>query len=209
MAQGRLKHGQTIDQDKICQELQVSKAPLRDALIRLEEQRFVKIIPRSGVIVSPLTREYIKNAYDIIGSIESTCAFKAATRITLDDIVKLENSNTEQKKALECGEYSLYYRLNLEFHEIFLSYAAGPLHNTILTPLKQRLYDFPIRPYIKEWEYIHLEEHERLIGSLKKQNPLAAVTIIRDEHWSYTVHSRFLEQFYPELAQEEGSFKDD
>ena len=203
MAEGKLRHGQMLDQEQICEELNVSKAPLRDALIKLEAQGFVSIIPRRGVIVEPITKEYIKNAYDIIGSIEGTCAYKAATLITEEDIEKLVELNKAQLVALEDGDYSKYCELNLEFHNIFLAYSAGELHDFVLRPIKQRLYDFPVRPYIKEWELIHLHEHERLIDSFRKRNPIAAGTIVRDEHWSYSVHSKFLKQFYSELNEDE------
>lgn len=202
MAKGELRHGQMIDQDQICEELNVSKAPLRDALIKLEAQGFVSIIPRRGVIVEPLTKEYIRAAYDIIGSIEGTCAYKTATLITEEDIERLSTLNQAQLETLEGGDYDSYCALNLEFHAIFLAYSANDLHDFVLAPIKQRLYDFPVRPYIKEWELIHLHEHDRLIDSFRKRNPIAAGTIIRDEHWSYTVHSKFLKEFYPELADE-------
>ncbi|KAF1077474.1 HTH-type transcriptional repressor RspR [Halodesulfovibrio sp. MK-HDV] len=203
MALGRLRHGQMLDQDQICEELNVSKAPLRDALIKLEAQGFVSIIPRRGVVVEPITEEYIRNAYDIIGSVEGTCAYKAATLITEEDIVRLEELNQAQILALEEEDYNTYCQLNLEFHQIFLAYSAGDLHDFVLAPIKQRLYDFPVRSYIKEWELIHLHEHERLIDSFKKRNPIAAGTIVRDEHWSFSVHSKFLKQFYPELIKED------
>lgn len=200
MSEGTLRHGEMLDQDRICEELNVSKAPLRDALIKLEAEGFVSIIPRRGVIVEPITHEYVKNAYDIIGSIEGTCAFKAATQITDEDISRLTVLNEAQYEALGLENYSEYNQLNLEFHNVFLAYSAGELHDFVLKPIKQRLYDFPVRPYINEWELIHLHEHERLIDSFRKKNPIAAGTIVRDEHWSYSVHSKFLKQFYFELS---------
>ena len=48
MSAGKLRYGEFLDQDSICETLEVSKTPLRDALIRLEAEGFVTILPRKG-----------------------------------------------------------------------------------------------------------------------------------------------------------------
>ena len=52
---GELTAGEFVNQSQICQELNISKAPLRDALIQLEVEGFVDILPRRGVLIKPLT----------------------------------------------------------------------------------------------------------------------------------------------------------
>jgi hypothetical protein len=66
----------------------------------------------------------------------------------------------------------------------------------ILTPIKRRLYDFPRRDYIKEWEVINIDEHNRLITCIKKGNRIGAASIIKDEHWNFDYHQKYLKKFY-------------
>lgn len=54
MSAGKLRYGEFLDQDSICETLEVSKTPLRDALIRLEAEGFVTILPRKGVYINPI-----------------------------------------------------------------------------------------------------------------------------------------------------------
>ena len=46
LREGQLHHGTCLDQDRLCEELGVSRTPLRDALLRLEAEGFVTIQPR-------------------------------------------------------------------------------------------------------------------------------------------------------------------
>ena len=57
--------------------LGVSKTPLRDALLQLEMEGFVAILPRRKVVVNVLSLEDIKNYYEIIGALESTALLRA------------------------------------------------------------------------------------------------------------------------------------
>ena len=58
MSAGKLRYGEFLDQDSICETLEVSKTPLRDALIRLEAEGFVTILPRKGVYINLKNNDY-------------------------------------------------------------------------------------------------------------------------------------------------------
>lgn len=196
MATGKLHYGKYIDQSAICRELSISKAPLRDALIRLEAEGFVTILPNRGVFIKPLTIDVIKAAYQIIGALEADCIDKNFHKFTSEHIKQLEESNELQRLFLETERYKEYYSENIYFHNIFISLAENVLIDEVLIPLRRRLYDFPRRSYSLEWENVHLEEHRRFIESLKKGNRIAAVSIFRDEHWSFEVHKKYFSTYY-------------
>ena len=66
----------------------------------------------------------------------------------------------------------------------------------IIIPLKQRLYDFPRRGYLEDWEKQHLSEHEIFIKAVVKGKRELAAGIIRDQHWCFNVHKKYLDRFY-------------
>ena len=51
--------------DRLCEELGVSRTPLRDALLRLEAEGFVTIQPRKGVYITPVSDAFVKSACQI------------------------------------------------------------------------------------------------------------------------------------------------
>ena len=102
-------------------ELGISKTPLKEAMIKLESEGFVSFLPRRGVMVKGLSRQELKNYYEIIGYLESGCVGAVFDRLREPDTVKrLKRSNSDQGKSLRKGDYDRYYGLNLEFHDIFL-----------------------------------------------------------------------------------------
>jgi DNA-binding GntR family transcriptional regulator len=196
MKKGELIPGKYINQTEICNELNISKAPLRDALIQLETEGFVSILPRRGVIINPLSLEDVANAYQILGGLESVALEQAFDRLEPSHLEEMERINAELFHRLQKGLFDEYYALNNELHNIFIDLAENASLEGIVTPLKQRLYDFPLRPYIVEWEEENLREHERLIVSIKKRNIRAAMDILRYEHWNAELHQEGIKAFY-------------
>lgn len=196
MKNGELIPGKYINQAEICNKLDISKAPLRDALIQLETEGFVSILPRRGVIINPLTLEDVGNAYQILGALESTALEQAFDRLGDSHIEQMERINDELLHRLKMGRFDEYYELNNRMHNTFIDLADNPSLKRIVIPLKQRLYDFPLRPYCVEWEKENLREHERLIVSIKKRSIRVAMNILKYEHWNFELHEEELKTFY-------------
>lgn len=170
--------------------------PLRDALIRLEAEGFVTILPRKGVYINPISLDFIKSAYQIIGSIEADCLNEVFNKLTAYHVRQFEASNERQWELLKNNDYTEYYDENIRFHGIFLSLSENILLEQTLIPLRRRLYDFPRRQYSYEWESMNLYTHQRFIDSVKLGNREAAVSIFRIEHWSYEVHKKYFKLYY-------------
>jgi len=67
MRRGDLKPGSVIEMEETSKKLGVSKTPLRDALLQLEMEDFVTILPRRKVVVNVLTLQDIRNYYEVMG----------------------------------------------------------------------------------------------------------------------------------------------
>lgn len=193
----KLLPGATININEISQQLGISKTPLRDAIIQLEIEGFVTILPRRGVKVKKLSLQEVKDSYQIVGALEGSIIIDVFERIGESRISRMEKLTTKQIKALERKEYDSYYKLNLAFHNVFLDLSENKSLKNIVTPYKQRLYDFPRRWYIKEWELNNCKEHDQFIELIKKKDRLGAAAIIRDVHWSFKVQEKYIRQFYP------------
>lgn len=196
MQSGNLLPGSSINLNEISKRLGISKTPLRDALIQLESEGFVSILPRRGVQVRKLTLKNIKESYEIIGALEASVVLAVFDRFTGDHISSMKGLNTRQKEAIRTDDFESYYRLNLEFHGIFLDLSDNEALHKIITPLKLRLYDFPRRTYLKDWEQQHLHEHDQFIAFVEKGDKKSAAHIIQNVHWSFPVHEKYFKQFY-------------
>jgi DNA-binding GntR family transcriptional regulator len=205
MTSGKLKPGDSIDMNAFSRRLGISKTPLRDALIRLEMEGFVKILPRRGVIVRELTVQDIKDYYQILGALESTAVLAAAPHLIGDKVKKMEKLNADMRRALERDDFNAYYEKNLQFHDTFLTLSGNRLLRNTADILKKRLYDFPRRAgYVREWEEHSVEEHQKLIELIAAGRFRDAANHIRDVHWSFEVQEEFVRRYYTKSAEDQG-----
>jgi len=203
MRRGEIRPGSVIDLEETSRKLGVSRTPLRDALLQLESEDFVTILPRRKVVVNILTAEDIKNYYEIIGALESIALIKAFDRLGKKEIDFMEQMNREMKQAIESDNFDLYYEKNLNFHNTYLEAAGNEKLMRIVNNLKKRLYDFP-RPkgFVKEWEEASIGEHAQLVAYLRQGKREEAAKFIRDVHWSYEVQQKFIIRYYQHISTE-------
>ena len=184
LREGQLHHGTCLDQDRLCEELGVSRTPLRDALLRLEAEGFVTIQPRNGVYITPVSDAFVKSACQILGALEADCLDTVFPLLTSRHIRQLEESNKRQEQFLERRQAVEYHAENARFHDIFLSLSSNTLLYQTIGPLRRRLDMLPDHPLAYEQARAALNDHCRIIDSLKMKNRTAAVSVLRHEHWA-------------------------
>jgi DNA-binding GntR family transcriptional regulator len=204
--QGELLPGSTINIGEIALQLGISKTPLRDALIQLELEGFVTILPRRGVRVNLLEMGDVKNAYEAIGLIEACIVTGCIDKIKPEHIKKLKKLNNTMIADIKRDDFSTFFETNLEFHDVFVELSENKLLRKFITPIKHRLYDFPRQSYISAWEKRNCEEHEQFIVSLEQGDAKEAARILQDLHWSFSYQKDFILQFYGPEKKSTSSF---
>ncbi|WP_136805833.1 GntR family transcriptional regulator [Desulfosediminicola flagellatus] len=193
---GDLLPGSTINIGEIAKQLGISKTPLRDALIHLELEGFVTILPRRGVRVNPLHIQDVKNAYDAIGLVEAFIVKDCIDKFTSAHIRQLEKLNKKMILDIEKDDFSDLFEANLEFHHTYLDISDNEPLKKFILPIKHRLYDFPRQNYIRDWELRNCEEHSQFIAYLKDGNGELAGKIMQEQHWSFEFQEDFIRKFY-------------
>ncbi|MDK2792371.1 MAG: hypothetical protein PWQ25_1234 [Deferribacteres bacterium] len=196
---GELKSGEPIDIKMLAEKFGISKTPLRDALLQLEVDGFVKIMPRKGIVVASLTLEDIKNYYEIIASAESFIVQKYGHKLTENQIEQMRQFNLNMKEALNNNDFNGYYENNINFHNIYINLTDNKNMLKILKISKERLYDFPRKKeFIKDWELDSVLEHDNMIILLKNKKFKEAADYIREVHWSYEYQHKYILKYYTE-----------
>lgn len=201
MYAGRILPNTILNLNQISEHLGVSKTPLRDALIRLEVEGFVTIMPRRGVMVNALTLQNIKDFYQICGALEGEVVKSVFERFNGSHIAVMRQLNSDMRAAIQREEFDTMYQLNLRFHDVFLNLSDNVSIRSLLIPLKQRLYDFQRRPYVKKWEMRNYREHEQFIDAIKAGDVNEAVRLLRDVHWSFAAQEDFIRIFHRREAE--------
>ncbi|MBU0936415.1 MAG: GntR family transcriptional regulator [Spirochaetes bacterium] len=194
---GTLKAGAFLDLNAIGRELNLSRTPLRDALIRLEVEGFVVIHSRRGVMVKPIEISEIRDIYQIIGALEASAILEGANQIDDAMLERMRSLTATMKRNLEEDDFSSYYERNVEFHDTYLEKSTNNWLRSTIHRCKERLYDFPRRTmYLRGWEEASVLEHDRLIELLTEKNWRDAAEYIRDVHWSFSAQENFIKEYY-------------
>ena len=194
---GELRPGAPLDLDALEARLGVSRTPLRDALLQLEAEGFVDILPRRGV------RSARSPARTSATSTRSSAPSRArrssppSPGSARAEAAALRRLNREMKGAVEAGDFDRYYERNLAFHDVFLDRCDNERLVRLVRTLKQRLYDWPRRRgFVKAWERASVREHAAFARLVARGEARAAADHLRDVHWSYAVQERFIEAYY-------------
>ncbi|MBW2369202.1 MAG: GntR family transcriptional regulator [Deltaproteobacteria bacterium] len=201
MQKGNLLPGSLINLKEISKHLGLSITPLRDAVIQLDNEGLVTIQPRRGIVINKVTLQHIRNSLQIIGALESAVLLEVFDKIDADQIQKMEDINADLISIIGREAFETYYQRNIDFHNVVLDLSENEEIPRLIMPLKQRLYDFPRRSYIKEWELINCKEHDQFIKLIKKGKRDEVAKLWKDSHWSYKVHEKFIRRFYFDASE--------
>ncbi len=197
IALGDLHPGEYLDLKALGEDLGISKTPLRDALIQLETEGFVSILPRRGIVVNDLSLDEIRHLYEMIGALEGVAVRSVFPRLTPRHIQRMRSLNDRMREAIEADRFDTYYNLNLDFHDVVLSLTDNERLVRAVEIFKARLYDFPRREhFVKEWEIRSTGEHAAFVDLLEAGDARGAADFMRDVHWSFQVQEEYVRKYY-------------
>ncbi len=180
--------GEFIDLNSIAKKLNVSRTPLREALIVLENEGFVKILPKKGIYINPLTLQDTYNLYEIIGALESSIIYNEWEKITPEVIGRLECWN---EKLACCVDYEQHYNINHEFHFTYINLSQNAEITEYLSRQYRRIYDFSGINYGPQFQINNVNGHKEFISLLKQGKRLESADYLRDVHWKFRVPEIF------------------
>ena len=117
---GQLKPGEKVPEGKIAEEMGISRGPVREALLVLEQEGLVATSPRRGSRVAQITIKDIREIYTLRALLEGFAVTLFMDNITGESIAALEEALAELKQAVANKDVIEIARKNLRFHEIIL-----------------------------------------------------------------------------------------
>jgi GntR family transcriptional regulator of vanillate catabolism len=130
---GELKAGDRISELSVVERLGVSRTPIRMALVRLEEEGLLELIPSGGFSVKAFSERDICDAIEVRGTLEGLCARLAAERgLSQAALAAFKDCLADIDALLARDEvteelFSRYVGLNERFHVLLIDFADSPV----------------------------------------------------------------------------------
>lgn len=117
----RLAPGHLEPEPDLAARFGMSRTPVHEALIRLEAEGLVELIPRRGARVLPISPDDMREIYEILNALEPEAAARlAARRPSQGEIEPLEEATQAMSDALEIGDLEAWAGADDKFHQTLL-----------------------------------------------------------------------------------------
>jgi DNA-binding GntR family transcriptional regulator len=192
---GQLRPGDRIIETRIAQDLGVSQTPVREALRDLELLGFVTSEPFRGTRVRAFTHEELVQIYPIRAAIEGVAARAAATRITTEQLLALEEQIDRMREASELGDEATAIEADIAFHRIIVEASGNRLLEQFWTSLSLATTTFLTFSIHRRAIEGLAARHEPILEALRARDPDRAQAAMRRHieelgRWVYEALSR-------------------
>lgn len=172
---GVLRPGTPISERELCEELEVSRTPLREALKVLASEGLVQLFRNRGAIVSPISVETIEDKLAVLAALEGYAARQVCERATDAQLRELAELHERFSQHFDSDETEEYFRLNQSFHRKLIELTGNPvladMHSMLSSHVRRPRVE-GVRQHVPTHSVI--DEHETILKALLARDGLAA-----------------------------------
>lgn len=180
--------GRQLSENELATGLGVSRTPIREALVRLRDERLVEIVPQLGTFVSRISQRAVAEAQFIREALETAALREGVASVTDETVARLEENLRAQRRAKRSPtDHESFYVLDDEFHHALCDLSDHGAVWAISQRAKSHLNRVRrlslFRPsYLVEM----IAQHEAIVAAVAQHEPDAAVDALR-EHLHLTL----------------------
>jgi DNA-binding GntR family transcriptional regulator len=181
IVRGDIVAGTRLVESRVAGAQGISRTPVREAIHKLERERFIERLPRGGFRVLGLSRQDIVEAFGIRGVLEGYAARLAVLHHQADDLKPLEEKIAEFDRLLERKSLRGLPEVNTRFHERLYALSGSPRLVGMINALRDQIFRF--RRVLIEDEIqarVSNEDHRRILAHIRRRDAEAAERLVRE-----------------------------
>ncbi len=167
LVEGHIEPGAKLNERELCEQLRVSRTPLREAIKLLAAEGLVDLLPNRGAVAVRLTEADVLNTFELLAALEGMSGELAAQRVTDDELAELRALHYEMMACFARRDLSGYYRINARIHTAINEAAKNPVLASTYRGINARVQSLRFRTNQNEAKWKHaVAEHEQMIEAL-------------------------------------------
>lgn len=167
ITEGKLAPGARLNERVLCEQLKVSRTPLREAFKVLAAEKLIELSPNRGASVASLQASDIEHLFELMGSLEGLSGELAAQRRTEAELAEIRALHYEMLAAHARRDLPAYYRLNRQIHETINRCARNPVLTETYLAINGRIQNLRFRSNFnrEKWDSA-VREHQEMLDAL-------------------------------------------
>lgn len=175
--QGKLRQGEKLTEQQICDEYNVSRTPVREAFRQLELEGFIETIPNRGAFVTGFSPQDIQDMYELRKSYEILAVKWAIERIAKEELEKLEEAFEFMEFYTQKNDVEKMLNINMNFHELIYKASHNRMLYHILSSYQLYIKQSKASRGDVSADYLEtiLREHRAIFEAFKNRDADAAI----------------------------------
>ena len=167
---GRIRSGEKLTEQKICEKYNVSRTPVREALRQLEMDGLVESIPNRGAHVIGFSEQDVSDIYQLRKIYEVQAVCWAIERITDEELDALEETFEFMEFYTMKKDSEKMLNINMHFHQLIYSAAKNRMLQHLLS--SYQIYTKHIKKTSTKEDNLPviLEEHRAIFEAFKMRD---------------------------------------
>lgn len=180
IVEGEFLPGSRIPEGPLCEQLGISRTPLREALKVLAAEGLVTLMPHRGAVVTELDVQSVDYMFQVLETMEALAGELACAHMPQTTIDEICQWHHQMIRHYERRERIEYFRLNHRIHEAIVKGCGNPVLVNIYEGLDSRMRyaRYMVNLSTESWHQA-VEEHGKILDALTARNGKRLARILR------------------------------
>lgn len=178
---GERMPGDRLDEPQLTRRFDVSRTPVREALVELAAEGLVEMQPHRSAVVAEVSVGRVIEMYEVLAKLEGLSARLATRRMKEDERKEFKAVHARIGLMVEANDRDSFPALNREFHNLIHQGAHNDVLSEQINGLNKRLTPYR-RIYREEPHDLRTphEEHDGVVAAIMNRDEAAAERIFSD-----------------------------
>ncbi|RQP04165.1 MAG: GntR family transcriptional regulator [Paracoccus sp. BP8] len=176
---GQVREGEFLRIDMLAKKLGTSSTPVREGLLLLQSESFVRLVPRRGFVVLGFSQQDVRDIFWAQSLLAGELARRATKRMTEEEFTEIERLGRAYAETVADGRPDSYHQIGHDFHRAINRAACSTRLAMMLGMMVRQL---PNRFYgmVEGQVSDTIRDHARLVEAMRKRDADEAERRMRD-----------------------------